>query len=60
MEQLWIDAVISDRKPDYGPLAEWILGEIQKEMEGRTDAETGSVENGGLPGAVSASHRMAG
>ena len=32
MEQIRIEAVISDRKPDYGPLAEWILGMMQKEM----------------------------
>lgn len=60
MEQIRIEAVISDRKPDYGPLAEWILGMMQKEMEGRTDDEAGELEQGGLPGAVSATHRMAG
>ena len=55
-----IDAVVSDRRPDYGPLAEWILEQMQKESEGRMDVEAGELEQGGLQGSVSSPYSMAG
>ena len=55
-----IDAVISDRRPDYGPLAEWILEQMQNESEGRTDVEAGELEQRGLQGSVSSPYSMAG
>lgn len=55
-----IDAVVSDRRPDYGPLAEWILEQMQNESEGRTDVEAGELEQRGLSGPVSSPYSMAG
>jgi hypothetical protein len=49
---------ITDQKPDYRPLAEWILRKMQEEV--REDAEAGELDQGGLSGAVSDSHCVAG